>query len=295
MKEPLLVYDRKTKSTFEEKVLARKALEFLCSNNFFAKILHFLTTKFGFASVCCGYWFSRPKSKRKIAPFIQEFGLDDQEFLLPVEHFCSFNDFFVRELKPEARPIATTPLVAPADGRYLAFPSYHDQKDVFVKGKMFSLYNLLGCNADMTQRFTSGPFLIARLCPTDYHRFHFPVQGIPSHPKLIKGCYQSVNPIALRKKISIVSENKRVATLISSDALGDVLFMAVGATNVGSIHMTYLPQTSYEKGAEMGFFAFGASMLILFFEPGRVQFDPEILDNSAKGLETYIRFGESLT
>lgn len=294
MKSPILVYDRQKKQTFEEKVLARSALEFLYGKNIFSKIANFLVTRFSFFSALSGYWLSREASKKKIAPFIQEFGLDEEDFFIPVEHFTSFNDFFIRKLRPEVRPIHSSAVIAPADGRYLAFARYQGQNDLFVKGQTFSLYTLVGGNAKVTKQFTNGPFLIARLCPTDYHRYHFPVQGIPSHPKLIKGRYQSVNPIALRKKISIISENKRVALLITTEEMGDVLFIAVGATNVASIHMNYLPQTSYEKGDELGFFAFGASMLLLFFEPGRIAFDPEILYNTSRGLETYIRFGESL-
>jgi phosphatidylserine decarboxylase len=83
--------------------------------------------------------------------------------------------------------------------------------------------------------------------------------------------------------------------LLKSDQLGDILYVPVGATNVSSIRMTYVPETSYDKGAELGYFEFGASMLILFFEPRRVCFDPVILQNSQEGLETYVRFGESLT
>ena len=295
MRNPILVYDREKKETFEEKVLARGALEFLYGNNLFSKIANFLVTRFSFFSTLSGYWLSRRGSKKKIAPFITEFALNEEDFLLPVEHFTSFNDFFIRKLKPEVRPIHKNQIIAPADGRYLAFARYHGQNDIFVKGKTFSLYSLVGGNPKITKQFTNGPFLIARLCPTDYHRYHFPVQGIPSHPKLIKGRYQSVNPIALRKKTSIISENKRVALLITTEEIGDVLFVAVGATNVASIQMTYIPQTTYEKGDELGFFSFGASMLLLFFEPGQVAFDPEILYNTSRGLETYIRFGETLT
>jgi phosphatidylserine decarboxylase len=294
LKNPILVYDRQKKETFEEKVLARGALEFLYGESLLSKIVNFLVTRFSFFSALSGYWLSRTASKKKILPFIREFGLDEEDFLVPIEHFTSFNDFFIRKLKAEIRPIHNTSVIAPADGRYLAFARYHGQNDIFVKGQTFSLYTLVGGNAKVTKQFMNGPFLIARLCPTDYHRYHFPVQGIPSSPKIIKGRYQSVNPIALKKKISIISENKRSALIITTESMGDVLFIAVGATNVASIQMTYTPQTSYEKGDELGFFSFGASMLLLFFEPGRIAFDPEILYKTSLGLETYIRFGESI-
>jgi phosphatidylserine decarboxylase len=86
-----------------------------------------------------------------------------------------------------------------------------------------------------------------------------------------------------------------MALCIKSDHVGDILFVAVGATNVGSIQMTYLPHTSYDKGAELGYFSFGASMLLLFFEPGKITFAPELIEKSAQCIETYIRFGEEIT
>ncbi|MBM3200795.1 MAG: phosphatidylserine decarboxylase [Chlamydiae bacterium] len=289
------VFDREKQIFFEEKVLARKGLEVLYGDGWISKLFHFLITRFPLASSLCGFIMDRPKSREKIEKFIEEFSLDEKEFLVPKEHFVSFNDFFARRLRSEARPISSNALIAPADGRYLAFTNYEEEEGIFVKGKKFSLYTLLGNNLELAQKYAKGSFLIARLCPSDYHRFHFPCQGIPTEAKLIQGFYGSVNPIALKKNISIITENKRALLTIESDFLSDVLFVAVGATNVGSIHMTYLPYTSYDKGAELGYFAFGASMLLLFFEPGKVNFDPQILEMTKRGIETYIRFGESLT
>jgi phosphatidylserine decarboxylase len=81
--------------------------------------------------------------------------------------------------------------------------------------------------------------LISRLCPSDYHRFHFPVSGIPSEAKLVNGSLYSVSPIALRRNIRYLVMNKRVITLIEAPEFGTVAMIEVGATNVGSIVQTF--------------------------------------------------------
>lgn len=296
--EPILVYDRKNKVTFEEEVYGQSALEWLYGDTFktkwFGPVLRFLVTKFSWFSRAYGIFQKKHRSKKKILPFITRFGIDEGEFLDPTDSFQSFNEFFIRKLKPECRPIGAAPVVAPAEGRYLAYAKFRGLNGIFVKGKTFSLYNLIGGNSRVAEQFANGPFLIARLCPTDYHRIHMPVMGIPSNPKRMNGKYDSVNPMALKKRISILHENKRVGFLITTEHIGDVLMVLVGATNVASIQMHYEPQTSYEKGAEIGYFSFGGSTALLFFEPGRIVIDPEILYNTSRGLETLIRVGESL-
>ncbi|MES2199983.1 MAG: phosphatidylserine decarboxylase, partial [Chlamydiota bacterium] len=108
-------------------------------------------------------------SKCKVKPFINKFKVKTEEFLLPVEKFASFNDFFIRKLKPEARPIAngTQEAILPADGRYLVFPNIEEADGFIVKGKKFSLEELVGCK-ELASSYQKGSMVIARLCPTDY-------------------------------------------------------------------------------------------------------------------------------
>jgi phosphatidylserine decarboxylase len=136
--------------------------------------------------------------------------------------------------------------------------------------------------------------LISRLCPSDYHRFHFPVSGVPSEPRLVKGSLYSVSPIALRHNILYLVSNKRLVTLIETREFGTVAMVEVGATNVGSIVQGFLPGRSVEKGDEKGMFAFGGSCVITLFERNRITFDPDILGQSAQCMETYARMGDRL-
>ena len=234
-------------------------------------------------------------SGRKIRPFIEKYRLDASEFLDPVESFATFNQFFTRKLKPEARPVAPGKDVAvlPADARYLFFPRIDLADGFVVKGRKFTLASFLGDKA-LAARYEKGSMVIARLCPTDYHRFHFPAAGVAAGPKLINGVLYSVNPVALRERIDIFTQNKRVLSTLESPEFGRIVSVEVGATMVGRITQTYSPGEPVAKGQEKGFFSFGGSTVVLLFEPGRIVFDEDLLAASRPGLEILCRAGQSL-
>ncbi len=181
----------------------------------------------------------------------------------------------------------------PADGRHLAFQNVSDATEIFAKGQKFSLKNFLG-NAELAEKFRGGALVCSRLCPTDYHRFHFPVAGTPSKIREIPGALFSVNPIALTKNISLLWKNKRAVVEIASPNFGNVAQVIVGATNVGSIVPTFAENVFAEKGAELGFFRFGGSFVATFFEPGKIILAKDLEENSARGIETYAKMGDLL-
>ncbi|MFN4173559.1 MAG: phosphatidylserine decarboxylase, partial [Parachlamydiaceae bacterium] len=215
---------------------------------------------------------------------------DESEFLPAT--FNSFNDFFIRKLKKEARPISSSDFVCPADARYRFFQNVKSSDGFYVKGQKFDLYSLIG-NKELAERFIDGSMMIARLCPFDYHRFHFSHDAIPSASELINGYLYSVNPIALKKDISIFTQNKRRLTLCRSDK-GISLYIEIGATNVGSIVETYTPELPVKKGDEKGYFEFGASSLILLFEPDMIAFDSDLIELSKGDREIRCLMGQSM-
>jgi phosphatidylserine decarboxylase len=163
----------------------------------------------------------------------------------------------------------------------------------YVKGQRFDLEAFLQDRV-LARRFSHGSMMIARLCPTDYHRFHFPCDGNPGEAQLIDGPLFSVNPLALRKRLSILAENKRMITEIDTEKFGTILYVEVGATCVGTIHQTYQAGNTVRKGEEKGFFSFGGSCLVLLFEEGRVCFDEDLVRYSKANIETRACFGESM-
>jgi phosphatidylserine decarboxylase len=291
--------DRRTGNEKTEKVYGKLFIDLLYGTNFFSRILSFvllpLFSRVRFLSELYGALQKSSLTKRKIKPFIQKFHVDPSEFLEPVESFESFNDFFIRKLKPSARPITPGSDVAilPADARYLAYQNINEVDGFFVKGKKYSLEALLQDPA-LAETYAKGAMVIARLAPVDYHRFHFPIACMPEKPQLIEGKLFSVNPIALQQNVHIPTENKRVITCLRTQHFGTVLFIDVGATYVGTIHQTFTPHQPYAKGDEKGYFSFGGSCLILLFEPGRIQLDQDLVEATHRHIEVLGQLGQSL-
>ena len=254
--------------------------------------LHLMVKRAGFSR-----WYGRrmdqPATAAKIAPFLEKYGLDPAEFAERPEHYRSFNEFFYRKLKPEARPIADAAAVFPADGRHLGFQKASAIEGVFVKGQKFDLGKLLGDDS-LAARYQDGSLVLSRLCPVDYHRFHFPASGTPGEVKLVNGPLFSVSPIALRRRLSYLWENKRTITKLETSDLGTVLLLEIGATCVGSILQTFTPGQAVKKGDEKGYFAFGGSSTITIFEPGAVKLAADLVDWSSKQTELYAKVGTAM-
>lgn len=247
------------------------------------------------ASRYYGWKMSQRSSAYRVLPFIVDYNLDVDEFAKKPYSFKSFNEFFSRALKPGARPIAAGDRVAvlPADGRHLAFQNVDAAEGFYAKGQKFDLASFLG-SEELGREFAGGSLLISRLCPVDYHRFHFPVAGTPGEPRLINGFLYSVSPIALRQNLAYLWENKRVMTIVESPVFGKVAVCEIGATMVGSILQTHVPGRAVAKGEEKGLFKFGGSCVVTIFQPGKIKLDADLVQQSAAGLEVYARMGESL-
>ena len=291
--------DRVTREKKKEKIYGGFFIELLYGTGLLSRLCSlFLLPLFArvpLLSRIYGRFQKSSLSRAKVRPFISSFAIDSSEFLEPVESFRSFNDFFIRKLKPSARPYAQqeSQVILPADGRYLVYPDISAVDGFLIKGKKFQLEALLG-DAQLSQRYKNAGMVIARLCPVDYHRFHFPCQCTPDKGRLINGPLYSVNPIALKKNINYLSENKRMLTLLDTERFGQILYIEVGATYCGSIVETYTPGKTYAKGDEKGYFEFGGSCLIVLFEAGTIRFDQDLIDNTSQKIETRGLLGQSL-
>jgi len=286
-----MIIDRETGQEFEEKTYFGSALRLLYAKNPFSRFIKNVISRLPIFSKLWGGCQNLAWTRRKIAPFIQDYGLDTTEFEKNIQEFTSFNDFFIRKLKKGVRPIQGT-ICMPADGRYLAFENIAKSDGFFVKGQKFSLTALLQ-DAKLAGDYQSGSIVIARLAPPDYHRFHFPIDGVPGPSKLINGPLFSVNPLALRQNIHRLTENKRMITQLQT-TIGCLLMIEVGATNVGTIHQTFQPGKRVEAGDEKGYFSFGGSALLLLFPKKSIAIDPQLLQNSKRHLETRCLMGQIL-
>lgn len=292
--DDIVYFDRYKNSTCVEKVYGDKALRWTYGT-LAGRISLNVLVKRAIFSHWYGWRMDQPSTKQKIGPFIEQYGLDPSEFQCEVKDFASFNEFFFRKLKPEARPVNADPssVVFPADGRHLCVPDLSHCDGLFVKGEMFNLQELLQ-DRKLADQYAEGSLLLSRLCPVDYHRFHFPVAGVPGATRLINGPLYSVNPIALCQNIHILATNKRCVTELQTEKFGRVLLLEIGATCVGSICQTYKAGQMVSKGGEKGYFRFGGSSTITVFEPGRVRFEQDLIENSKCHRELYARVGDRM-
>ncbi len=289
----IIFINRYTGQQEREKVLGERSLRWVYGSTIGNIALHLLIKR-AFFSRILGTMKNSRRSARTLPDFVREYNINMEEAALPLEEYGSFNEFFFRRLKTDARPICQGATVAlPADGRHSAWQDASQIRNVFVKNQSFDLPALLG-SRKLAEKYATGAVVLSRLCPVDYHRFHFPASGIPDAPKRIPGPLASVSPYCLRRQLSWLWTNKRELTILHTEELGDVLCLAVGATGVGAIFQTYSPNQWVEKGAEHGYFAFGGSTVMTFFEPGRVQIAPDLLTNTANGFETFAHMGDLL-
>lgn len=289
--QPIRIIDRQSGEEFEEKVLGEKWIRWAYQDAG-SSLIEKCLFRSALISKIMGAYYDSSLSKGKIDPTIKELDIDESEFAAPKDSYQSFNDFFIRHLKPQARPFKTDPtlILSPADGRVLVFPKLDGTDFAPIKGYPFSIEKML---PGLHERFVGGALAIVRLCPADYHRYHFPCDGHIIHSLDIDGALHSVNPIALGAGPDVFGENKRSLTLIETEKAGTIAFVEVGAFGVGAIVNTKTcgPVKAMD---EKGYFKFGGSTTVLVFEPGKIQFSTDLIANSAEGKETLIKVGEEL-
>jgi phosphatidylserine decarboxylase len=283
---------RKTGELITETPPGEAFLKFLYYSPFGELALNLLVKRKAL-SAFYGRLMNRKDSTKRIEDFVKSLNIDMNESRKKIEDFTSFNDFFYRKLKPEARPIESG-LVSPADAKLLAFEDISDVSTFFVKGQKFTLAAFLQ-DENIVKKYEHSALLIFRLAPNDYHRFHFPYDGCASKNHEIKGRYYSVSPYALRQGFTkVFCENKREYVLLNTAKKGEILLSPVGATMVGTIIETYTPNSDLKKGDEMGYFAFGGSSVVMLIDKTHFKIDTDILENTKKGIETAVVMGERI-
>ncbi|MDU2673811.1 MAG: phosphatidylserine decarboxylase [Clostridium sp.] len=288
------IYNRNSKKYDTENVAGGNYIKW-CYESPIGKSFTELLIKKKLFSKVYGKYCDNNLSKNKISSFINDFDIDMSICKNNLNDFRNFNDFFIRELNDDARPIDmdTDKLISPGDGRLFAYTDISVNDLVQVKDITYSLAELIQDN-DIANEYEGGVCLILRLCPTDYHRFHFVDYGTCEKTNFIPGNYYSVNPTALERVAKLYCQNKREWCVFHSENFGDIIHVEVGATCVGSIIQNYKENTPISKGDEKGYFKFGGSTTILFFKPNTIIVDEDILTQSSLGFETKVNMGETI-
>lgn len=289
----IYLYNRRTQATETEQVPGKDFLNFMYSRPWGRKTAHWLWSRIFFSRLY-GWPLHQRFSRKQISRFISKHQIDMSDVVVPDAGFRSFNDFFIRRLKPGARPIASDPkaLIAPADSRLKVF-ALNRQTIVNIKGQTLTLARLLGSDV-VSNDFSNGLCLQFRLAPRDYHRFGHIADGIQGRIHTVGGRLYSVSPLALRHMPAIWGSNYRHWCFVQTYSLGTLLQIEVGATVVGSI-IQHLPNGGpCRRGQEKGYFQLGGSTVLIILPPGRVDIDDDIMKYSDRNIETLVRYGESI-
>ena len=290
-------FNRQTKELENETVYGGQFVSWAYETRLGRVLTRALFSKRGTSRLMGAYENSK-LSVRQIAPFVKAYGIKLSDF--ETRDYASFNEFFVRKFKDGVRPFSKseTEFSAGAEARYLAFQDLKIHQRFSVKGFDLDLGALLK-NKELGEKYEGGTFLLARLCPVDYHRFHFPVSGsITSHYR-VPGTLHSVNPIVFTAEPEVFFKNEREVTLLNTAHFGTVAMIEVGALGVGKIVQSHysnrrpLPH-KFEKGQEKGYFLFGGSTVIWLIEKGKIKLCPDLIQYSLKGIETWVPLGELL-
>jgi phosphatidylserine decarboxylase len=284
--------DRATGELREEAIYGEAALRSLYETRSGLWLTHRILAARAVSRLSGLYW-SSPVSRRRIAPFISRFGVPMAEF--EDRPYRSFNEFFVRRFRSGARTFATDPRVFPAfaEGRFLVFAESRRDQAYPVKGEYLQPRDIIG-DGPMARSFDGGGLFIARLCPVDYHRYHYPDRGRTIDAFDVPGPLHSVHPIALRARPAILSTNRRRVSILDTENFGRLVYIEVGALSIGRIVPSHDERLPFEKGDEKGYFLFGGSTVIVLSEPGRLIPDPDLVEASARGLEVLVRLGERI-
>lgn len=288
---PIVYWHREKGREEEEKVLSEIFMRWAYQTPAGRVAMDKLFTR-RWVSVFYGRLQDRAWSTRKIPAFVKDFNINMAEF--EAQEYRSFNEFFIRKFKPGARTFTTVPghMPAFAEARYLAFESVSAQQELPIKGAHLYLSELLDSRAQ-AEIFLEGPAYIARLCPVDYHRFHFPDDGRVVESRVIPGRFHSVNPLAIERRGAILFTNERQVSILETANFGRLAYIEVGAFGVGKIVQTYTG-SEFQRGDEKGYFLFGGSTVILLGERGRWRPDVDLLAQTARGRETFVKLGDKI-
>jgi len=240
--------------------------------------------------------------------FINHYKIDLKDAVITdIKQYKTFNEFFTRSLKKQARPIVSDAkaLAEPVDGTISELGNICKDAILQAKGHYYSLEALIGGDRKDYETFENGTFATIYLSPKDYHRVHMPLDGKLEKMVFVPGDLFSVNPLTARSVDNLFARNERVICFFKSEKIGRFAVVMVGATIVASIETVFggvvAPSAGKEKniyhyekenivlkkGEELGRFLLG-STVICIFPKNKVEF--------AKGLKngTSVKMGTRL-
>ncbi|MDY7221838.1 phosphatidylserine decarboxylase [Halalkalibacterium halodurans] len=218
--------------------------------------------------------FTTSKASRWLIPsFVRVYNINGQEAEKPLHTYQSLQEVFTRTLTENCRPIDLSPksIVSPVDGVLAEQGTLSDEANFVVKNQTYTLEEMLG-GKEKAKLYREGTYLLFYLSPSHYHRIHSPVNGTIKEQWTLGNKSAPVNNLGLRYGKRPLSRNYRLLTELEAEE-GRCIVAKIGALNVNSIVPTHQSE-HVDKGEEIGYFAFGSSVM-LFFEKGTIQLDDQ--------------------
>lgn len=225
-----------------------------------------------------------------IKRFINKYQVNMSEALIedPTQYAC-FNDFFIRHLKPDMRKLAIADILSPVDGCISEMGAIEEGQLIQAKGRWYSVKELLACDDDVAKQFDSGQFATLYLSPKDYHRVHLPMDAQLVSMTYIPGTLFSVQPSTSRVIPKLFARNERLAIFFDTQ-VGPMVMVMVGATIVGAIGTSWhgditrsrnrfsieYPHQLMKKADELGYFKLGSTVVMLFADGKKIQWDKQL-------------------
>lgn len=296
----ITVYNRKSEEYYEEIQYKSNALHFL-----YETMLGRIILKGFILGKTYSNYNARKNEKSdsisKIKPFIRDYKINEEEF--EITEFESFHEFFLRRLKPSARPICldTDALISIADSKLRCYP-IDDFAAIKIKNSIYTISELIGVNEtneEINQQleyhqlkdYQGGTCLVFRLTVDDYHHYLYFDEGECVERRTIPGKLHTVGPISA-KRYKVYSENTREVSRLKTKHFGEVIQIEVGALLVGKIVNHENP--CFQRGEEKGWFEMGGSTIVLLFKKDMIQIDQDILKQSEMEIETKVLMGEKI-
>jgi phosphatidylserine decarboxylase len=219
--------------------------------------------------------FARSGLSKVVVPsFAKIYKLNQDEMEKALHEYHTLHDLFVRTLKKEARLVDENKnsVVSPVDAVIEDVGTIKETSEMFVKGKLYSIQEMLG-NKQTATKYLNGTYMVLYLSPSHYHRIHSPVEGKIVKQWTLGTKSYPVNKMGLKYGVRTLAKNYRMITEINTTS-GHIAIVKVGAMFVNSIEKTHKGM-QLQKGEEMAYFSFG-STVVLLFEKGIFQLEPSI-------------------
>ena len=225
-----------------------------------------------------------------VRPFVKKNQIDLSQ--CTKQSFDSYNDFFTRKLRPEARPVCggQETFISPCDGRLTVY-EIRENCSFEIKHTRYHVESLLR-NKKLAKEFSGGYVWVFRLCVDDYHRYGNIDDGVILENKYIRGKLHTVRPIAVNR-YPVFVQNSREYTIIKTKNFGRVAQIEVGALMIGKIK-NHSKSGSVIKGTEKGMFLYGGSTIVLLFEKDTVSIPEKYFEETENDREVIVKYGSKI-